>query len=218
MARLYPPGIVGTVRCILILVALVAGAAQLQPAAAQGDATVAIVSPEGGDILQGAVEIRGTASSASFLSAELAFSYAADTTNTWFTIGDIAQPIIDAQLMTWDTTAISDGEYMLRLRLRTFAGTVEDALVEVQVRNYTSAAARTPAPSPTVRSSVEVGAPSIVRASPTVGWRARSTPTPFPANTASLTAGAIISGFARGALIVVAVCLIVGALLIRRRA
>jgi len=217
MARLYPDRIIAAIRCSMLLVALLACAAFMQSAAAQGAGTVAIVSPQRGDILQGAVPIRGTASAESFLSAELTFAYAADTTDTWFALGEILQPLVDAELTVWDTTSVSDGDYVLRLRVNTSAGTVEEALVEVHVRNYTSAALLTPAASPSSPPSLQIEPPVIVHASPTAVRSARSTPTPLPANKASLSAAAIMSGFSRGALAVVAVCLVVGVLLIRRR-
>ena len=84
-------------------------------------------SPASDDVLRGVVQIEGTADAPDFASADLAFAYDSDETNTWFLIAEIDQPVSNAALGTWDTSAISDGDYVLRLRVSSLAGTQLEA-------------------------------------------------------------------------------------------
>jgi len=206
-----------TCHLIILLVAISALASGTRSALAQTSATILIASPGDGDVLQGAVPVRGAVSSATFLSAELAFAYAHDPTNTWYTIMEIYAPVEDAELGVWDTNLISDGEYVLRLRVSEANGTIEEVVVHVQIRNYTDASMPPSEISPTSPPLVQVDKPVFVQASPTVTRVDPETPTPLPVNAASVTATEVLTGFSRGALAVVAACLLVGVLLLRRR-
>src|SRR3990172_7195875 len=76
-----------------------------------------ITAPSPGDVLQGVVLISGTNNVAGFVSAEISFTYAGDTTGTWFQIAMNNQPVLNGTLATWDTTVITDGDYIIRLRV-----------------------------------------------------------------------------------------------------
>jgi len=218
VARLPSRGTISIVRHgILAAAAAVVFAAGFKPALGQAGTTVVIASPGEGDVLQGTLGIRGTAMAEAFVSAELAFAYSTNPANVWFTISEIFQPIVDAELGIWDTTGISDGDYILRLRLITADGAGKDAFVSVQVRNYTTASVIVPTASPTSPPLLQIGTPVVVRATPTIVRTSPLTATPLPANTASLTATDVFWGFLRGGLAVAAACVIVGALLVRRR-
>lgn len=217
MANLYSDVTLSILRRATALATLVALTLGSPPAAAQTATRTAINAPGTGDVLQGSVNIRGTVSAQSFLSAELAFAYANDPSNTWFTFAEGLQPGVDVELAIWDTRVISDGDYLLRLRLNTLDGTVEDAMIDVQVRNYTSASVPLPVPTLTDRPSLQLETPISVRATPTLVRVDPSTPTPLPANTASLSPTTVFGGFSRGAMAIAAAFLIVGVLLIRRR-
>ncbi len=197
--------------------ALLLLAATCLPVHAQGDGNVRISAPVDGDVLSGVVEIRGTLSPAFFSSAQLAFAYADAAVDEWFGLAELAQPITDARLALWDTTMISDGAYRLRLRLNGTDGTVRDAVIGVQVRNYTSAPTPSPSAVPTNKPVPRVDTPAVIAATPTSTRLPDRTPTPLPPNPAGLTRANLFEGFARGGLAILAVFLLWGAVILRRR-
>ena len=67
--------------------------------------------------LRGQVNIVGSTNAPNFVSAQLDFAYASDFTGTWFPLQTLSQPVFDSPLYTWDTTTITDGDYILRLRV-----------------------------------------------------------------------------------------------------
>jgi hypothetical protein len=109
----------------------------------------AITSPRPGDVLQGAVTVTGSSIITGFVSAEISFAYTEDPTGTWFLIAMASQPVQDGTLATWDTTSISDGNYILRLRISLADGTTRETIVPgLRVRNYTPVETPTPMPIP----------------------------------------------------------------------
>ena len=186
-------------------------------AAAQTQGSAAIESPAPDDVLRGVVQIVGTANAPDFASADLAFAYESDETNTWFLIGEIDQPVSNAGLGTWDTSYISDGAYVLRLRASSLTGTQLEAKVKVQVRNYTSPVLAAPSATPTEAPPVGLPTAMLVVASATPPPLTPAAPTPLPPNPAAITANVVYAGFARGALLVAALVLIVGIAILRRR-
>lgn len=91
-----------------------------------------ITQPVPGSVLEGIVTLRGSANHPSFTSYDLAFTYANDTTGTWFIIGSPATtPVVDGPLGLWDTSTVSPGIYVLRLRVYLSTG----AVFESQVRD-----------------------------------------------------------------------------------
>jgi hypothetical protein len=125
-----------------------------QPAAApprQAPGYAEITVPEPGSSVHGIVTVHGSANHPSFASYDLAFSYSEDATGTWFAIGpSVTSPVVDGALGLWDTSQISPGRYMLRLRVLLSTG----AVLEAQVRDVrlglppaaSSAAPATPTP------------------------------------------------------------------------
>ena len=110
-----------------------------------------ITAPEPGSSIHGIVTVRGSANHPSFASYDLAFSYSEDATGTWFAIGpSVTSPVVDGALGLWDTSQISPGRYVLRLRVLLLTG----AVLEAQVRDLrlglppaaSSAAPATPTP------------------------------------------------------------------------
>lgn len=92
-------------------------------------ASPVISSPQTGAALQGQVPIVGTTDVPNFSRAELTFTYANDRANTWFVIKSLSQPATDSTLAVWDTTAITDGDYTLRLRVYLLDGSFLDFVV-----------------------------------------------------------------------------------------
>ncbi|MGE5248958.1 MAG: hypothetical protein ACM3QS_01990 [Bacteroidota bacterium] len=171
----------------------------------------AITAPVSGQVLQGSVTVVGTVDAQNFSSAELAFAYASDPTDTWFPIQVLAQPAADAPLGTWDTSGLTDGDYRLRLRVYLLDGSIQDSVVEeLHVRNQAPPATGTPTaaqlpptwtPSPSPEPDLATGIPvSPTNPAPTAA-PGRPTPLPLPSNPAAITVQSVYSNFGRGALI-----------------
>jgi hypothetical protein len=191
----------------LFLLILFLAALAVRSVAAQGQP--AIVSPQQGDVLQGVVAIRGSNNAAGFLSSEIDFAYAGDTTGTWFLIATSSQPVDSDTLATWDTTTITDGNYSLRLQVFLSDGTHLDAIIpNLRVRNYTPIETPTPAPTavlPTLTPTITL--------TPTPF----PSPTPLPANPALLTSTDISISLGYGGLGAVIFIIVVGIYLWLRR-
>lgn len=164
---------------------------------------VALTSPQAGDVLRGQVEIHGMMDVPNFASAELAFSFASDPAQSWFTIQTFPQPKQDAPLAIWDTTAITDGDYVLHLRVHLQDGSVQDAIVtDLKIRNAV------PLPTQTPTEVFEIATPLIVQANETQTPQPTATlffvqPSALPANPAALNDSEISAAFIRGALTVI---------------
>ncbi len=189
------------------------------PVRAQGINLPVITAPTAGQVLQGQVAVTGTTDIPNFVSSELDFSYAADQTNTWFLIQSSTEPADNATLGAWDTTTISDGDYQLRLRVNLSDGSFQDASVSVKVRNYTALATAT-ATATATQPALEIPTAILLAPSPTSTNTPRPTPptpTLLPTNPAVITPPDIVSGFWRGALVVVLLFAVFGILIRLRR-
>ena len=145
--------------------------------------TVLISAPLPGQVLQGAVAINGSTQITGFVSAELTFSYSQKPSPTWFLIQSFDQPAPAGNLATWDTSAITDGVYDLRLIVNLNDGTQKEFLVTgLRVRNYTPVETSTPTPTP-VRPAATL-APTQTKTITPIPLTA----TPLPTNPAGLTA------------------------------
>jgi hypothetical protein len=182
---------------------------------------ISIASPQPGDILRGQVNIAGKMDVPNFASAELAFSYASNPTDSWFTIQTFSQPVTEPILAKWDTTVLTDGDYILHLRVFLQDGSSQDVVVsDLKIRNDI------PLPTATAtatESSVLISPQSI--SSPVGTLTVQSitalptfpSPTSFPANPVSVTSPSIYSNFARGALIVLVLFAFFGLILRLRK-
>jgi len=176
---------------------------------------LSISSPQSSETLRGQVEILGDMDVAGFVAGELAFSYdipegdASGLTDSWFNIQIFSQPKVDGALATWDTTAVTDGDYQLRLRVLLQDGSFQDALVtDLKIRNDSPAATETPVAfleetNPTPMPSPDLAIPTPKYAQPTSS----------PANPASLTVASVYSTFGRGALMALGLFLVFSYLL-----
>ena len=181
--------------------------------AAQESPPVAVTSPQPGEVLRGQVNIIGTTNDPNFLSAQLDFSYAAAPVETWFPIQTLSQPVFESPLYTWDTTAITDGDYILRLRVFLGDGSVREVMVPITLQNDA-----VPTPTPTLTSTPEevavlVPTPFLLAASPTSTSLPRPTPTPLLTNPASLDQISVFSSFGRGALVILGMFALAGLIL-----
>jgi hypothetical protein len=170
---------------------------------------VNIDSPHPGDVLQGVVTIVGSSNIDGFVSADISFTYADDPTGTWFLIAKNLQPVSNNTLVTWDTTVITDGNYVLRLQVTLTDGNMREFLVpELRVRNYTPIETPTPLP---------------IAPEPTPFPTAASTLTPFPTptrlapNPATLAPMDISASIIYGGLAAILTFIIIGVYLWLRR-
>ena len=186
--------------------------------AAQSNPPVAITSPADGDVVAGEVTITGTTDVLGFALSQLDFSYASDSTDTWFTLGTSSQPEIDSPLAVWDTSLITDGNYILRLRVNLQDGTFEETVIQIKIQN--DAPILTPTPLVTSTPSqldVQLPTPFLVAASPTPTLTPPPTPTLFPTNAVSLDQTAIYISLGRGALVILGLFAFAGLILRFRR-
>lgn len=185
--------------------------------AAQDSSPIAITSPAPGDVLRGQVNIIGSTNVPDFISAQLDFSYASDTTGTWFPLQALSQSVFDSPLYTWDTTTITDGDYILRLRVFIADGSNLEVTVPVTLQND---ALPTPTLAPTStpeEAAILVPTPFLLAASPTPTDVPRPTPTPLPANPAALDARTIFASLGRGALVILGLFVLAGLIVRIRR-
>lgn len=185
--------------------------------AAQESPPVAIISPAPDEILRGQVTITGKVDVPSFVSVQLDFSYASNPTNTWFTIQTFSQPVADSTLATWDTTSITDGDYVLRLRVNFEDSTFQEVTVPIKIGNDVLP---TPTFEPTSTlepETVLIPTPFLLAASPTPTDVPRSTPTALPSNPASLGQNQIYASLGRGALVILGLFALAGLIIRVRR-
>jgi hypothetical protein len=189
---------------------------------AQGTTSPVITAPFAGQVLQGQISITGSTDVSNFVSAELDFAYASDTTGNWFLIQAFAQPVANSALAAWDTASISDGDYILRLRVTLQDGTFQDATEKVRVQNETPLSTPTPTftPLPTLTPvfTPQPVTPTIIIASPTLtAPPVFSTPTSLPPNPVEVQKNDIYTGIEHGALIIAGLFIFFGILIRLRR-
>lgn len=186
--------------------------------AAQDEPPIAITSPLPSDILRGEVTITGTTNIPNFFSAQLDFSYASNPTDTWFPIQTLSQPTTDSTITTWDTTSISDGDYILRLRVNLLDNTFQEIIVPIQIGNDVEGSTPTVIPTATLNAvEVQIPTPFLLAASPTPTTPPRPTPTALPTNPASLGQTAIYASLGRGALVILGLFALSGLIIRFRR-
>jgi hypothetical protein len=183
--------------------------------ASQDSPPVAITSPTAGEDLRGQITIAGSMSVPDFISAQLDFAYASNPADTWFTIQTFSQPAPDSTLAVWDTTLISDGDYIIRLRVNLDDGTFQEATIPVSVKNDIPLPTSTPIPTsiPEETMEVQIPTPFLLAASPTPTAPPHPTPTVLPANPAELNASDIFYSLERGALVIIGLFVISGLIL-----
>ena len=188
--------------------------------AAQDSAPLAITSPAPEEVLRGEVTIAGSMAIPNFVFAQLDFAYASASqpTDTWFSIQTFSQPIADSTLAVWDTTSISDGGYVLRLRVTLEDGTFQEVRVPVAVMNDIPLSTPTAVP-PTSTPEIVVQIPTsfLLAASPTPTDRPRPTPSMLPPNPASLGQDEIYGSLGRGALVMIGLFIFAGIIVRLRR-
>ena len=172
-----------------------------------------ITSPQSGSVVEGIVEIRGSIPEEDFSSAKVSYSYAQGTEENWFLITRLDRAVQDDVLATWDTTTITDGNYQLKLVLKTSTGNTYEVIVkDIQVANYSRSG---PLPTSVVN---EPGLLAPMTESTAVIAQG---PTALPANKASITddeiRSTIIAGIMIGCILLVLLVLYTSLQAYRRR-
>jgi hypothetical protein len=168
-----------------------------------------IDEPRPGGVLQGVVTITGTSDIAGFVSAEISFTYTDDPTGTWFLIAINEQPVSNHTLVTWDTTVITDGNYVIRLRVNLTDGSIREFLVsDLRVRNYSPV--ETPTPLPVAPEATPL---------PTIKPTAMPFPTPtvLPRNPATLAPTDVSASILYGGMAAILTFIFIGIYLWLRR-
>jgi hypothetical protein len=183
----------------------------------QGTTPIAITSPAPDELLRGQVTITGKVDVPSFVSAQLDFAYTSNPTNTWFNIQTFSQSMIDSTLATWDTTSVTDGDYVLRLRVNFEDGTSQEVTVPIKIGNDV---VPTPTLEPTATpepDTVLIPTPFLLAASPTPTDVPHPTPTGLPPNPVSLRQNQIYVSLGRGALVILGLFALAGLIVRVRR-
>ncbi|MFN8413622.1 MAG: hypothetical protein U0Z26_14650 [Anaerolineales bacterium] len=105
-----------------------------QPASAAGcvPGQVNLTSPKPGDEIKGAIDLIGTVNILNF--GFYKYEVAAQGSDTWATISADRKIVVDSSLGRWDTTALTPGDYQLRLVVTDNAGTsLPPCIVPVRV-------------------------------------------------------------------------------------
>lgn len=153
-----------------------------------------VESPLPGEALQGVVIITGSTDVIGFLSAEVAFSYESDDSNTWFLIEYSDTAIHEGTLAMWDTTTIADGTYLLRVLVHRKVGrSVERVIPGLRVRNYSPVETNTPEVAKDPEETT-----SALQVSPTS--EKLPTPTNLPPNPAEFTPDRLKTSLIQGVL------------------
>jgi hypothetical protein len=185
--------------------------------AAQDPPPVAITSPVTGEALRGQVNIIGSTNAPDFISAQLDFAYASDPTGTWFPLQTLPQSVFDSPLFTWDTTLITDGDYILRLRVFAGDGSFQEVTVPISIQNDAVPTATPYATATPEEVIVLVPTPFLLAASQTPTDVPRPTPTLLPTNPVSLDSTTILLSLGRGALVLLGMFALAGLILRIRR-
>jgi hypothetical protein len=171
-----------------------------------------ILSPVSGQALQGSVSIEGSSLASGFVSAEVAFAYAGDSTGTWFLIAEASQPVQGGLLAQWDTGAITDGDYDLRLRITLADGShVETVVSGLRVRNYTPIETDTPTPVTPTLTQLPGETPTL-----TLTPTALPSSTPLPPNPAEVSSQDILLSLGKGALAILGLFALLGVYMLVR--
>lgn len=172
-----------------------------------------IISQVDGEAVRGIVPIWGNSLVEGFVSWEINYAYADDSTGTWFLVAESDQPVEDDLLGEWDTTRIIDGIYNLRLTIFLEEGRRNHYLVrDLRVRNYTSIETDTPIPTLTETPhtlTVQPNQTATASLQPT-GTPLPETPTLLPTNPMEISDSELSYSVVRGMAGTLAIFLLIG--------
>jgi hypothetical protein len=153
-----------------------------------------VISPRGGEAIQGSIEISGITEITDFARTEVEYRYTNDPKNTWFLIAETDQTVNPGKITDWDTTSVTDGTYDLRVTVILKNNDIKPVTVPgIRIRNYSPVETSTlpvPGSLPLVEETVATPIPTRTP---------RPTSIPFPSNPAILTNSDLGSSLMRGA-------------------
>lgn len=143
-----------------------------------------IISPKTDEAIQGSVEVVGTVTGIGFQFAEVSFQNAEAVQDTWFLIDQINQVVVDDVLVRWDTNALADGLYHIRVTAFFEDGhQIESVVKNLRIRNYTAIETATSDQGMSVNPEIQQ-TPTILSPTKTP---VRPTPSPLPPNELALS-------------------------------
>jgi hypothetical protein len=162
---------------IFTILALLAALWALQSSGAmaapgrQAQDLAVITNPPSNAVIQGTVQINGSADHPAFQFYAVEYHPEPVTGDRWATVQAVQQtPVVNGVLVTWDTTQVPDGSYTLRLRTVRLDGNYTEFFVQqVVVANTQQVPTDTPTPG-----AVETPTPEALDLPPT------ATPTDLP--------------------------------------
>lgn len=169
---------------LIVILWLVQLSAAVAAPPSQGQDVSIITEPPSNAVVQGVVQIKGSADHPSVQFYKVEFAPEPIAGDQWQIIGDLHQePVINGVLETWDTTPFPDGSYTLRLRVVRQDGNYNEFFSQqVVVSNAQPIPTDTPeveeTPIPTITPTTVPPTPTIVIEQPVV-----DTPTPRPVET-----------------------------------
>ncbi|MHB0875845.1 MAG: hypothetical protein ACYC5O_07350 [Anaerolineae bacterium] len=151
-------------RLVAVLAAVMLAAVPL--AAGAEDPLAHITSPQPGAVVRDVVVITGSAVHPAFSFYKVEF--AAEPGTNWSVIGDThASQVKDGALAQWNTQAVPDGSYSLRLTVVDQTGNYMESVVrQVVVANAAAAQSPTPSESPTADGTLTPTATPTVAGTP----------------------------------------------------
>lgn len=172
------------------------------------DILVVIYAPLAGEAVQGQVPVEVGIVAPGYTKAELQFSYANQENSSWFVIAELDEIPFDGIIARWDTAAITDGIYDLRLvAFKPDGESTTFSVSKIRVRNYSPIETDTPTPVlPTSTLNSGQSTPEPISTdqpiSPTI--------TPFPTNPAIFTQAKMMESMSKGGFLVVLAFLVFG--------
>ena len=136
-STLFIPTLSGQVPTALFPTSQLLPTAALPPTAQPVPIRVVIISPTPGSFLAGTISVFGSAIAPNFLQYQLEYGPEPNTANLWYPADAVRfAPVQDGLLGQWNTSALPDGTYTLRLRVWLRDGTVLTSSVNgLQIRN-----------------------------------------------------------------------------------
>jgi hypothetical protein len=156
---------------------------------------VVITDPRAGEALQGVILVEGRIRGEAVSSVEVSFTYSSGRPRNWFFIAEVdLQDEESSQYnfqFDWDTTKVTDGIYVLRVKAVYEGGQeVEATVSDLRVRNYSPVETQTPRPLGTTSPTPETPEAAQQTALPT--------PSPLSPNPVSLERGEITAALGKG--------------------
>ncbi len=180
---------------------------QAQGATITPSPEIVFITPDPGQALQGTVLIVVETNYATAAHIKLSFSYNNDHRDSWFLIQEVQNDNQQELSFAWDTTTITDGEYILRLNVITDNDEHIAYVPGLRVRNYSAVETNTPVPTSTP-------APQDTLAPTATSTRTVTsvppTATMLPPNPAQITPNDIGNSIIKGILISLGVLAIFG--------